>query len=140
MPHTDDPTTSSAPPATVWPALRARDAHGLIRFLVDAFGFEATVVYEQDGRVTHAELAWPAGGGVMIGSAGDSEDLAHRPGATACYVVTDDPDRLHDRAVGAGAQVVRSLHDTDYGSRDFTAKDPEGNTWSFGTYRGHPHR
>jgi hypothetical protein len=28
------------PPAQVWPCLRARDARGLIRFLVEAFGFE----------------------------------------------------------------------------------------------------
>jgi uncharacterized glyoxalase superfamily protein PhnB len=26
----------------------------------------------------------------------------------------------------------------DYGSREFTARDPEGNHWSFGTYRGEP--
>jgi uncharacterized glyoxalase superfamily protein PhnB len=26
------------------------------------------------------------------------------------------------------------LHNTDYGSRDFACRDPEGNLWSFGTY------
>ncbi len=31
-------------------------------------------------------------------------------------------------------------HDTDYGSRDFAARDPEGNRWSFGTYRGEPRK
>ncbi len=30
------------------------------------------------------------------------------------------------------------LHNTDYGSRDFAIRDPEGNHWSFGTYRGEP--
>ena len=25
--------------------------------------------------------------------------------------------------------------DTDYGSRDFTVRDPEGNLWAFGTYQ-----
>jgi len=29
----------------VWPTLRARDARALIRFLVEAFGFEEVVVY-----------------------------------------------------------------------------------------------
>jgi uncharacterized glyoxalase superfamily protein PhnB len=24
--------------------------------------------------------------------------------------------------------------DQDYGSRDFTVRDPEGNLWAFGTY------
>ena len=27
------------------------------------------------------------------------------------------------------------LADQDYGSRDFAVRDPEGNIWSFGTYR-----
>jgi uncharacterized glyoxalase superfamily protein PhnB len=31
---------------------------------------------------------------------------------------------------------VEGLNDTDYGSRGFTVRDPEGNTWSFGSYRG----
>ena len=48
----------------------------------------------------------------------------------------DEPDALHDRAVAAGATVTMALYDTDYGSRDFAVVDPEGNRWSFGTYRG----
>ena len=32
------------------------------------------------------------------------------------------------------------LHDTDYGSRDFAVRDPEGDRWSIGTYRGSPGR
>ena len=31
---------------------------------------------------------------------------------------------------------MQGLRDEDYGSRGFTVKDPEGNIWSFGTYRG----
>jgi uncharacterized glyoxalase superfamily protein PhnB len=30
---------------------------------------------------------------------------------------------------------VRPLHDTDYGSRDYMIRDPEGNLWSVDTYR-----
>ena len=138
-------TTADAPPPTVWPTLRARDARGLIRFLVDALGFVEVVTYgdQPDGSgdvVVHAELAWPLGGGVMLGSVrgGADDPWALTPGTAGCYVVTDDPDALHDRAVAAGAEVVRPLHDTDYGSRDFTVRDPEGNLWSFGTYRGEP--
>src|ERR1700746_974474 len=57
------------PPTQVWPPLRARDARGLIRFLVDAFGFEETVAYGEGDRVDHAQLSWPAGGGIMLRSA-----------------------------------------------------------------------
>jgi uncharacterized glyoxalase superfamily protein PhnB len=136
-------TTPDAPPPTVWPTLRARDARGLIRFLVDAFGFEETAVYgdQPDGSgdvVVHAQLSWPLGGGVMLGSVREDGAWTVPPGSAGCYVVTDDPDALHDRAVAAGAQVFQPLHDTDYGSRDFAVRDPEGNLWSFGTYRGEP--
>ena len=129
------------PPPQVWPTLRARDARGLIRFLADAFGFEETVVYGEGDRVDHAQLSWPAGGGIMLGSAREeAEDDAWplRPGTFGAYVVTDDPDELFTRATAAGAKVLMELHDTDYGSRDVAVLDPEGNRGSFGTYRGEP--
>ena len=133
-------TVTRTPAPQVWPSLRARDARALIAFLVAAFGFEERVVYGDDTTVQHAELVWPEGGGVMLGSrAGDASDAdVTAPGGSSAYVVTDHPDALHDRAVAAGATITRPLHDTDYGSRDFAARDPEGNLWSFGTYRGHP--
>jgi uncharacterized glyoxalase superfamily protein PhnB len=91
--------------------------------------------------VDHAQLSWPAGGGIMLGSAraeGAEDHWPLRPGTFGAYVVTDDPDGLFSRAAAAGATVLRELHDTDYGSRDFAVIDPEGNHWSFGTYRGEP--
>ena len=54
--------------------------------------------------------------------------------SSSVYVVIDDPDALHDRAVAAGGEIVRELVDLDYGSRDFAVRDPEGNLWNFGTY------
>jgi uncharacterized glyoxalase superfamily protein PhnB len=129
---------AATPEPQVWPTLRARDARVLIKFLVDAFGFEETVVYADGDVVHHAELSWPEGGGIMLGSAreGQGEGSATSPGAFGAYVVTDEPDALHARAKAAGAEITAEPHDTDYGSRDFAARDPEGNRWSFGTYRG----
>ena len=142
-PETRD--TRKTPPPQVWPTLRARDARALIRFLVEAFGFEETAVYASPadpGRVQHAELAWPPGGGVMLGSApagdSDADTWPLRPGTSGAYAVTDEPDALFARAVAAGGKVLRPLQDTDYGSREFAITDPEGNIWSFGTYRGEP--
>ena len=136
-------TTPATPPPQVWPSLRARNARALIEFLVDAFGFEATAVYGDGDRVDHAELSWPLGGGIMLGSARDSDGLnasATNPGDFGAYVVTDEPDALFARAKAAGAEIIREPNDTDYGSRDFSARDPEGNHWSFGTYRGEPRK
>ena len=130
------------PAPQVWPTLRARDGRALIKFLVEAFGFEEIVIYGDGDRVDHAQLAWPEGGGIMLGSARESADdpWPLRPGTFGAYVVTDHPDELFARASAAGATVVTGLHETDYGSRDFSVTDPEGNRWSFGTYRGAPRR
>ena len=132
--------TGTAPEPQVWPTLRARDARALIRFLVDAFGFEETVVYGEGDRVDHAQLSWPEGGGIMLGSAreGAAADGPSLPGTFGAYVVTATPDALFERAKAAGAEIITEPHDQDYGSRDFAARDPEGNRWSFGTYRGEP--
>jgi uncharacterized glyoxalase superfamily protein PhnB len=65
---------------------------------------------------------------------------ALEPGSFGAYVVTDDPESLYARAVAAGATSVREPFDTEYGSRDFTVRDPEGNLWAFGTYRGEPRK
>jgi uncharacterized glyoxalase superfamily protein PhnB len=137
-----DAENGRSPAPQVWPTFRAAEPRALIRFLVEAFGFEEVVVYGEGDHVDHAELAWPLGGGVMLGSAperiSDEDEWPLRPGTFGAYAVTDDPDALHARATAAGAKIVRELNDTDYGSREFIAADPEGNRWSFGTYAGHP--
>ncbi|MFF4286194.1 VOC family protein [Streptomyces sp. NPDC001633] len=146
MPQTTSETTTSphgsatAPAPQVWPMLRARDARALIRFLTEAFGFEATAVYGDGERVVHAELSWPEGGGIMLGSVREADDdpCGLQSGAAGAYVVTGRPDALCARARAAGAEITDEPADTDYGSRGFSARDPEGNRWSFGTYRGAP--
>jgi uncharacterized glyoxalase superfamily protein PhnB len=122
----------------IWPALRYADAHAAVRFLIDAFGFEQVAMYESGDLVDHAELRWPLGGGVMLGSAGraDSPIDGLPAGTGSVYVVTDDPDGLYERACAAGATVVAKPKDEDYGARGFTVRDPEGVFWSFGTYTG----
>jgi uncharacterized glyoxalase superfamily protein PhnB len=117
----------------VIPTLRYQDAKGAIEFLERAFGFERKAVMENDdGTIGHAELTH-GHGMVMIGSAGIG-DPQFDTGHASIYVVVDDPDALHERARAAGAGVARELADMDYGSREFTARDPEGNVWTFGTY------
>jgi|SRR4051794_20286259 uncharacterized glyoxalase superfamily protein PhnB len=123
---------------TVWPCVNYTDARAAITFLTTVLGFTETIAVGEGDVVHHAELVWPEGGGVMLGSAGRQEsEFSQKPvGAASVYVVTDDPDRLYRQATSAGARIVQDLEDTDYGSRTFSLADPEGNLWSFGTYRG----
>jgi uncharacterized glyoxalase superfamily protein PhnB len=123
----------------IFPALRYRDANAALDFLKDAFGAEEKAVYRgDDGTVHHAELRLGAGI-VMLGEYREEGFLggdAPRPLAStvSIYAVVTDPDRHHATATSAGAQVVRELEDTDYGSREYSVRDLEGNLWSFGTY------
>ncbi|HWH11546.1 MAG TPA: VOC family protein [Solirubrobacteraceae bacterium] len=123
----------------IFPALRYRDADAALAWLQEAFGFSEQAVHrDADGTPAHVELRLGAGlvmfgqyrdDGWLGGSAPDS--LAS---TLSVYVVVEDPDAHHARAVAAGATIVRELTDESYGSREYSARDPEGNLWSFGTY------
>ena len=114
------------------PTLRYKDAKAAIDFLERAFGFERKAVYGDGDVIHHAELTCGRGM-VMLGSTGRGDPQFDTRKSSA-YVIVADPDGLHDRAKAAGAAITRELQDTDYGSREFSARDPEGNAWSFGTY------
>ncbi|MEU4039272.1 VOC family protein [Streptomyces collinus] len=122
---------------SIYPTLLYADAKAAIRQLTEAFGFTELSVYEaQDGTVMHAELV-QGRGAVMVGSQGRGGlfDSAMRgAGPAGVYVVVDDVDAHHQRAVEHGAEILMPPTDQDYGSRDYLARDAEGNIWSFGTY------
>jgi uncharacterized glyoxalase superfamily protein PhnB len=125
---------------TIFPALRYRDATAAIDWLGRAFGFEPRMVVDGgEGIVAHAELVLGEAM-IMLGSArpadaGEYDKVAPPPGSASMYVVVPDPDARHERAHAAGAETVREPQDTEYGSREFTVRDLEGNVWSFGTYQ-----
>ena len=116
----------------VIPTLKYKDAPAAIDFLERAFGFERKNVYEDGGVVHHAELTHGRGM-VMLGSVGAGDPQFETKHASA-YVIVPDADAVYERAKAAGAEITRELQDTDYGSREFSATDPEGNVWSVGTY------
>ena len=128
--------------STVIPALRYRNAPAAIDWLCQVFGFERHAVYEGDnGTIAHAELSL-GNGMIMLGSGKDDEiGRGFKPPVELggvetrhIYLVVPDADAAYARAVAAGAVVIRPLQDTPYGSREFAVKDPEGHSWSAGTY------
>jgi uncharacterized glyoxalase superfamily protein PhnB len=135
---------AKAPQTDLWHCLSYQDARRAIDWLVEAFGFERGLVVEgDDGTIQHAELTF-GDAGVMLGQARGSEwetesgakTARQAGGVTAtAYVIVGDPDAHCERAKAAGAEIVRELQDEEYGSRGYSARDPEGNVWTFGTYR-----
>ena len=128
--------------STVIPALRYRDAPAAVEWLCSVLGFARHAMYEGAGGViNHAELAL-GGGMIMLGSMKDDEHGRRfkAPGelggveTSSAYIVVPDADQAYARAQAAGATIVRPLQQMDYGSREFTVSDPEGHSWSVGTY------
>ena len=111
----------------VYPYMRFADPDAALEWLSQAFGFDEVVIYRCDeGAIQHAEMS--LGPGIVMFGPGD-------PGSHGVYVAVEDADAHYVRAKAAGAEIVRELEDTDYDSREYTARDPEGHVWSFGTYR-----
>jgi uncharacterized glyoxalase superfamily protein PhnB len=123
----------------VFPALRYSDAGTALDWLHRAFGFEQKAVHRgEDGKIHHAELR--LGDGLIMFGQHDQNgwlggDRPQPRGSTvSIYIVVPDPDEHYARARAAGAEIVRELEDQPYGSREYSARDLEGNLWSFGTY------
>jgi uncharacterized glyoxalase superfamily protein PhnB len=125
--------------AVVYPFFRYKDAPAAIGWLGKAFGFKQLMnVPNDDGTIAHAELhLGPVI--IMLGSGDDLSGIAPpkdvRELKQGLYVAIDDVDAHCDRAKAAGATILRGPEDTDYGSREYSALDPGGYYWSFGTYR-----
>ena len=129
----------------VIPGMRYHDAPAAIDWLCRAFGFEKHLVVpgEKEGVIAHAQLRY-GNGMVMLGTAGTHgggfDELMTTPReiqgreTQSAYVIVEDVDAHHDRAVGAGAEVVMPLEDKDYGGRGYSCRDLEGHIWSFGDY------
>jgi uncharacterized glyoxalase superfamily protein PhnB len=126
----------------IFPESRYAGAAKAVAFLERAFGFRrALVVPDGDGGIAHAELG--IGHDVFMLAGARADRWTYRTpleldGAVtgANYIAVSDIDALYRRVEAASAAIVRELGDTDYGSREFSARDPEGFLWHFGTY--HP--
>ena len=117
-----------------------QDPEAAVRFLEQGFGFETVNQYPDEGGTVHAELR--LGNAVVIVERGaDGQDASPVVDSSTVrapvLVLDDDPaavDAIFDRAVAAGARVLRSPEDTEWGNHRFEVLDPEGHQWSVGTY------
>lgn len=121
-----------------------RDPVATVRWLVDAFGFEVTFQYgAEEGTIDHAELRL-GDAVVMVQAAAEGQAASPAIGSStnrAPVLALDDDaavDALYERAVGAGATVLREPETTEWGNHRFEVLDLEGHQWSIGSYRpGH---
>lgn len=122
------------------PSLRYVDAPAAIEWLCRVFGFERhLVVPGEDGSIRHAQLTL-AGGMIILCSTRPGEDeLVGSPRVLGgishgIYVLIPEIDAHYQRVRAAGAEIVMEIADQHYGGRLYTARDPEGYVWNFGSY------
>lgn len=115
-------------------SLRYNDSKPALEWLQQVIGLEPGLIVENpDGTIAHAEL-WSDGSCVMMGQMHDIVPWHPAPGNASFYVMVDDADRHFDVTSARGAEILTTPYDTDYNSREYTLRDPEGNVWSFGTF------
>jgi len=132
---------------SVIPMLAYEDAAAAVDWLVKAFGFHERLRYtEDDGTVTHAELATEGGGLIMLATP-TPDYVSPRRHRETCeqarkwsgvpYVIdgvlveVDDVDAHVARAKEAGATILSDPEDVDAGIRHYRAEDLEGHRWMF---------
>lgn len=127
---------------TLTPSVTYPDGHAGVRWLVDVLGFEIASLYEDpSGAVAFAELVWRTG--IVFVSQRSREEPWSTVGPASIALAAEDAatvDRHYDRAVAAGAEIVRPLHDAvtpafPGGSHQFDVRDPGGNFWTIGTFQ-----
>ncbi|MFK3738138.1 VOC family protein [Massilia sp. TN1-12] len=130
-------------PSIAIPCLRYRDTPAAIDWLGEVFGFACQVaVPGMDGAIAHAQLTL-GGGMIMLGTVTEDDDYGRvlvQPDQVdgretqTVYLQVDDADRVCERARNAGAVILQEPSDTEFGSRGFMCRDPEGHVWNVGTY------
>lgn len=103
--------------------------------------FNATELFRMegpDGRIAHAEIKigdspiMLADEHPQMGFVGP-ETLGGTGSGLMLYV--EDVDAAAERAIAAGAQVVKPVQDQFYGDRSGTFKDPFGHLWTLSTHK-----
>ncbi len=120
----------------VYPALTYRDLEAAVAFLERAFGLTMEDPVTDGRGALRAVAACHGEGRVLLQP--DLHDELHgsHVGQGWVYVAVADPDAHFQRARAAGAEVLGDPHDAfDGAQRGYSARDLEGNLWSFGIDR-----
>jgi len=123
---------------TITPTIFVKGAAEAIEFYKQAFGAEEVCRHATpDGKIMHGELKigdsplficdeFPEWGALS------PETLQGNSGAFYLYV--ENSDEAFDRAVRAGASVIRAVEDTFWGDRLGVVGDPYGHKWNLSTH------
>ena len=111
------------------PAFTVRELDRSIDFYVEHLDFELDFAYGTPGVYTG--LFKDA---VALHLIDESSPNASQPtGSGNLSILTDEVDDLHQRLVAVGIEMLEPPGDRDYGLRDFSCRDSDGNRLTFST-------
>ncbi|MGE5351627.1 MAG: VOC family protein [Acidobacteriota bacterium] len=118
------------------PNLMVNDVNETIKFYHDNFGFDAVVTIPDTGKYNFAILS---NGNVelMVQKRESFSQDMNIPveqqigGTFSLFFEVNDILPLYDKTTASGLQVVRELHQTFYGSKEFTVRDNNGYILTF---------
>lgn len=113
----------------VYASLTYRDVDAAIEHLERVFGFVAVRFDDGTGSAVLRH-----GDGMVVLQRERPEDLhGEHAGRAWVYVVVDDVDAHYHLAKAEGAELLGEVQSvTDGAQRGYSARDPEGNLWTFG--------
>ena len=122
---------------SVTPYLIFDDAEGAIDFYTKAFGAKELFRMPMDGRIGHAELLI-GNSRIMLADENPNVDAyspKHYKGSPISLMIyVEDVDSFSQKAVAAGATIVRPVKTQFYGDRSGMFLDPYGYKWSIATH------
>jgi PhnB protein len=117
------------------PYLSVKEAARAIEFYGRAFGaVEVLRLVDPGGRVSHAELAIGEARLMLADEHPEIDSVGPQTlGGTSVSltVYVEDVDALVERAITAGAKLLRPVTDEFYGDRVALLRDPFGHKWGF---------
>jgi len=121
--------------APLMSAVCYRDPKAALKFLEAAFGFELSMLIEDDqGNIAHSEMRF-GDAVVMVGNEW-SEDhkspasLGGKNTQTVHIQIDTDVDAHCERARAAGFEILMEPATQFYGDRTYRCRDPEGHIWT----------
>lgn len=117
----------SAPKLTAFAAVfTVKDVAKAIDFYVQKLGFKVEFKYGepvQYAAVEHDQVS------IHLMPVGQSPKTL---GLSSVYIFTGDVDGVHANLVARGAAIEMAPKDLDYGMRECSVRDPDGNRLTFG--------
>lgn len=118
----------------ITPYLLYEDVDAALKFLAKAFGFRkyGAEMRGPEGKIQHAAMQL-GDDLIMMGCPSSGYRNPKRLGQStqSLYVNVENVDKHFAKARKAGATIIETPKDTEYGHRRYGAEDPEGHRWFF---------